>query len=766
MTVRVLATIAAVVAFQMGPQQAMADTASYGISATANAQTFTTTFTDSSGFNGNVLLDTELWDSKNNRVFQYFETRDLSGANSASITKPVTAGLPNGTYTVKAGMFTANWAQSLLWSDNAGIVTVANGAAAATTFEAVSSLNGTAIDTTFKTAQAATGQYLFDVELWDANNKRVFQHFDTYSLNNSNTMTVSRQLPTLTPGVYTARVGAFLPGWTTKLLWSDNAGTITIGAAPAVATTYASTARVSEDRSTFETDFTSSRNLSASYMFDVELWDSNNKRVYQSFNTYALNNSNKMTVTRAVPTNLAEGKYTIKSGWFTPTWSTSLLWNENAGTLVIGKAAVPTATTTTVTPPVSTTVAPIITTTAAPTTTTTAAPRTTTTTSPVVITKPTTPESGPLTFNARAIPAGNNFETTFTANHALTGKYLYDIELYDAQNKKSFQGFEVRDHNGNTETKVSQLIPTNIPAGKYTVKTGVFSADWSVKYLWSENSGTIDVAPWAAVVNDGSGPVGAPGSWNKVFGDEFNGAGLDKNKWVTCSRQLIWWKDTCMGHGKEQQAYTNDNVNIVDFGNGDRGLRLTARKTAPWTFAHDDVHAGATRYDSGMISTSPNTMNFNQPGYQPFDFKYGFYEVRMKAPRGKGFWPAAWAFPTDNVGPQELDLIEILGHDTNTSYMTVHYPGGNSSIGRAGVDTADGFHTFGMDWRADKIDWYIDGKLARTSFTNAGSIPDKNMYLMLNFAVGGQWPGAPDASTPNQGAMDVDWVRVWKEQPR
>jgi beta-glucanase (GH16 family) len=368
-----------------------------------------------------------------------------------------------------------------------------------------------------------------------------------------------------------------------------------------------------------------------------------------------------------------------------------------------------------------------------------------------------------LTFTAKAVTVGSNFETTFTASRELTGKYLYDVELYDAFNKKSYQYFETQDNTGVNQAKVTSFIPTNIPAGTYTVKSGVFSPDWSTKYLWSENSGSVKVGTTASVVTNTNGPAGATGTWNKVFGDEFNGASLDTTKWVTCSRQLIWWKNTCMGHGLEQQAYTNDNVNIVDFGDGSRGLRLSARKNGTWSFTHDQVPAGTTRYDAGMISTSPDTMGFNQNGYKPFDFKYGFYEVRMKSPQGQGFWPAAWAFPSDNVGPQELDLVEILGHDTSTAYQTVHFVGGQSSIGHTGTDTADGFHTFGMDWQPDHIDWYIDGKLARTTFTKAGSVPDKNMYLMLNFAVGGEWPGAPDGSTPSQANMDVDWVHIWQK---
>lgn len=765
LTLKVLVTIAAVTVFQVAPYKAMATTVTYGVSATAGAQTFATTFVDSDGFDGNVLLDTELWDANRNRVFQYFETRK-SYNTSETITQPITAGLPNGTYTIKGGIFAPNWAKQYTWSEQAGTIVINNGVVA-NSYDATSTLNGTSFDTAFTSTQPMSGQYLLDVELYDSSNKRVYQYFDNYTINGT-AVTMSRQLPsTIAAGTYTARAGIFMPGWTTKLLWDNNAGSIVVGS-PAAPTTYSAVATGKSD-GTFETTFTSSRNVTGQYLFDVELYNSQNKRVYQSFDNYSLDNSNSMTIARAIPSNLAAGKYTIKSGWFTPQWATSLLWSENTGSLSVGTQSQPVVTvvasapTTTVAPTTTTTVAPTTTTTVAPTTTSTTAAPTTTTTAVIIPPQQSQVLPAPLTFTAKAVATGSNFDTTFTASRNVTEKLMYDVELYNSQNNKSYQYFEVRDGNNNNQATVSALIPTNIPAGTYTVKSGVFSPDWSTKYLWSENSGTVKVGSNPTAITNSNGPAGATGNWNMVFGDEFNGASLDTTKWTTCSRQLIWWKNTCMGHGSEQQAYTNDNVNIVDFGDGNRGLRLTARKAGTWSFSHDDVPAGTTRYDSGMISTSPDTMGFNQNGYKPFDFKYGFYEVRMRAPKGQGYWPAAWAFPTDNVGPQELDLVEILGNDTNTAYQTVHYPGGQSSIGNSSVDTADGFHTYGMDWQPGYVAWYIDGKLARTQFTKAGSVPDKNMYLMLNFAVGGVWPGAADGSTPNVANMDVDWVHVWQK---
>jgi beta-glucanase (GH16 family) len=221
---------------------------------------------------------------------------------------------------------------------------------------------------------------------------------------------------------------------------------------------------------------------------------------------------------------------------------------------------------------------------------------------------------------------------------------------------------------------------------------------------------------------------------------------------------MMWAQNQCMGHGQEIQTYTPDNLSTANFSDGSHGLRITARNDgSTWPFAHDNVSAGAPQYSSGMISTSPNTLGIDQPGYKPLSFTYGFYETRMKVPAGQGIWPAAWAFPEDNIGPSELDLAEVLGNDPTTNYMTVHFNGGDAQEASTGVDLSADFHVFGMDWQPDHVSWFIDGKLARTDYLNPSNIPSKPMY-----AVGGAWPGAPDATTPTVSQMDIDYVRVWK----
>jgi hypothetical protein len=123
---------------------------------------------------------------------------------------------------------------------------------------------------------------------------------------------------------------------------------------------------------TFETVFRSSRNLYIPYLFDVELFDANNKRVYQSYEILPMRETRTMILTRIVPTHLAPGTYTVKAGWFRTDWTRKYLWDDNAGTVTVGQAPAPTTTTSTTQPTTTSTTQLPTTTTTAPTTTTTA----------------------------------------------------------------------------------------------------------------------------------------------------------------------------------------------------------------------------------------------------------------------------------------------------------------------------------------------------------------------------------------------------------
>ncbi|GGP63118.1 glycoside hydrolase family 16 protein [Saccharothrix coeruleofusca] len=212
------------------------------------------------------------------------------------------------------------------------------------------------------------------------------------------------------------------------------------------------------------------------------------------------------------------------------------------------------------------------------------------------------------------------------------------------------------------------------------------------------------------------------------------------------------------GNNKEHQYYTDSASNAALDGAGN--LVITARKENPGNY---NCWYGRCQYTSARINTAGK-----------FSTTYGRVEARMKMPRGKGIWPAFWMLGSDiNNGVPwpssgEIDIMEFLGHQQNTVYGTIHGPGysGAEGIGMAynGPNFADGFHTFAVDWTPNSIAWSVDGHVyqRRTPADLGGDrwVFDKPFFIILNLAVGGEWPGYPDASTVFPQQFVIDYVRV------
>lgn len=165
--------------------------------------------------------------------------------------------------------------------------------------------------------------------------------------------------------------------------------------------------------------------------------------------------------------------------------------------------------------------------------------------------------------------------------------------------------------------------------------------------------------------------------------------------------------------------------------------------------------SGGYRYASGLLNSAGR-----------FSFQYGSVQVRAKVPHGRGLWPAVWLLPQDRTWPPELDVLEVLGHDTSTVHMTAHsglaIPAGERSA-RTGtrirtVDLSEDFHVYGLTWTRTKLIWSLDGKAVFAAATPRDM--HKPMFLLINLAVGGDWPGSPDADTSFPATFSVDWIRV------
>jgi beta-glucanase (GH16 family) len=253
-------------------------------------------------------------------------------------------------------------------------------------------------------------------------------------------------------------------------------------------------------------------------------------------------------------------------------------------------------------------------------------------------------------------------------------------------------------------------------------------------------------------------PVDQPedtGVWTLVWQDEFDGTSLDGTKWSVmygdgCDLGICGW-----GNG-ELQWYQDRNL-VVDGG----VLTITARAEA----------AGGKNYTSARLRTAGKG-----------DWKYARVEARARLPQGQGLWPAIWMLPTDDTyggwaASGEIDIMELLGHEPATVHGTIHYGGewpNNQSTGRSyslsSGTFVDDFHTFALEWEAGVIRWFVDGELYQTitEWSTAGfQFPapfDQRFHLLLNVAVGGAWPGEPDATTDFPQQMVVDWVRVYQRQ--
>jgi beta-glucanase (GH16 family) len=236
--------------------------------------------------------------------------------------------------------------------------------------------------------------------------------------------------------------------------------------------------------------------------------------------------------------------------------------------------------------------------------------------------------------------------------------------------------------------------------------------------------------------------------WNLIWEDDFNGAsgsGIDALKWVY----------DVGGHGwgnNEHQYYTSGTNNCyIQNGN----LIIEAKK--------EDFEGKP--YTSARIKTKDT-----------FEFQYGKVEMRAKLPYGQGIWPAFWMLGADidQVGwPKcgEIDIMEFIGKDPQKIYGTLHGPdySGADAIGNSlslEFEPKSGYHLYSVEWSENKIEWFVDGQKYHTVTTeNTGGNPwvfNKKFFLLLNLAVGGNWPGYPDDTTVFPQKYFIDYVRVYQ----
>jgi len=245
--------------------------------------------------------------------------------------------------------------------------------------------------------------------------------------------------------------------------------------------------------------------------------------------------------------------------------------------------------------------------------------------------------------------------------------------------------------------------------------------------------------------------------WELVWQDEFNDSEIDFSKW---EHEV----NAEGGGNNELQYYTDraENSHIRD--------TVLVIKAIQETYTGSE---GTREYTSARLRTKNKG-----------DWLYGRFEVRAKLPRGQGLWPAIWMLPTDWdyggwAASGEIDIMELIGHQPHMVYGTIHFGGewpdnqhtGTSYTLPSGI-FADDFHVFTLIWEETKMEWYVDGNLYLTQtewHSVNGDYPapfDKPFHLLLNVAVGGNWPGDPDETTIFPQTMEVDYVRVYRKSEK
>ncbi len=193
------------------------------------------------------------------------------------------------------------------------------------------------------------------------------------------------------------------------------------------------------------------------------------------------------------------------------------------------------------------------------------------------------------------------------------------------------------------------------------------------------------------------------------------------------------------------------------------------RAIRPWKVRDGELHIEAARsppaladalrgkpYTSGLLTT-----------HGRFAQQEGYFEMLARPPRGRGLWPAFWLLPASGDWPPEIDVMEVLGHAPQTVYGTVHWTGpGGAHLSDQGTarlaPSEDGFHRYGLLWQGGRLTWYADGAPYFTRPAPPGL--DRPMYLLLGLAVGGTWPGNPDAQTRFPARFTVRRVTVWRRR--
>lgn len=347
---------------------------------------------------------------------------------------------------------------------------------------------------------------------------------------------------------------------------------------------------------------------------------------------------------------------------------------------------------------------------------------------------------------------GNSGETEFLFTIQLAAVSTADVTFsYATRDENATAGEDYVATSGTATIPMGELT-TTIPVTVLGDNTWEQEETFIFEIFDADNANITTAITRGEIMNeDKSGTMASDGyitpdsqsGMTLVWSDEFNGTAVNEDDWTYEVGASGWGNEEL----QDYQAGTNNAV----VANGK--LTITAKEESP------------DYYTSARMITKDKQ-----------EFKYGRIDIRAKLPEGQGIWPALWMLghDIDDVSwPAcgEIDIMELVGHQPSVTHGTIHWlPATGSHKYQGGFRVlpsgkfSDEFHVFTILWTSRYIRWYLDEVEFHRENVFAGDMTEfrHEHFFIFNIAVGGRWPGSPDATTVFPQTMEVDYIRVFQ----
>jgi len=354
---------------------------------------------------------------------------------------------------------------------------------------------------------------------------------------------------------------------------------------------------------------------------------------------------------------------------------------------------------------------------------------------------------------------GDEGETTFTFKVRLDKALETTVSVdYATADFTGVSGEDYTPVNGTlsfapdeTEQRVDVLVQTDTLKEADDQFKLVISNPSGAAIASAEGIGTIRNDDTFQVIPDDGyiTPISYPG-WTTFWTDEFDGNVLDPNAWTYETGNGDW------GWGNNELQYYREGNNNTTLNDGK--LIIEAKKES----------FGSQEYTSARIITKDK-----------IEFMHGRVDIRAKLPEGQGIWPALWMLGA-NINQAgwpacgEIDIMELVGHEPGTVHSTIHYGSSNSDHQYTGKDKSlpggekfsEKFHVFSLLWQNNSMTFLMDDEevVSYNASQINGNYPfNQPFFFIFNIAVGGNWPGEPNASTVFPQQMVIDYIRVFQQ---